>query len=353
MANLGVRTLLSALRLARPAPGRWDRARRGWFVLGVLAFLSIVVVAASPWPKTDFDAYYRAAERIGRGENPYRLDDLGYQHTYRYPPSFAYLLSPLARVGYSWAGLLWFAGIWLTLAACLALSVYLVYGSRLRPAGVGSAALVALLACGCYACHNLFQGQLGAGLALACLGWAACQQKGWNFRGGLLLAAGCAIKVAPVVLLPYLVLRGDWRGLAGAAVGGVLLVSAPALSFGVNGTVELHRDWLRHTNETQVPSQNYRHGNQGLMGQLARLPHVSNGFFLTSPDDLANLTRIYPLLVMGCGALLYAWLAWDLFALRRAADADRHRAARVPPHAPVRLHDARQPVARGGATSSS
>src|SRR5437868_12176317 len=37
-----------------------------------------------------------------------------------------------------------------------------------------------------------------------CLGWAACRRAGWRFSGGLLLAAGCGLKLAPLLLTPSL-----------------------------------------------------------------------------------------------------------------------------------------------------
>ena len=51
-------------------------------------------------------------------------------------------------------------------------------------------------------------------MTLTCLGWAAARRAGWHFSSGLLLAAGCVLKLAPVVLIPYLLVRKDWRGLA-------------------------------------------------------------------------------------------------------------------------------------------
>src|SRR5439155_4606289 len=110
------------------------------------------------------------------------------------------------------------------LAGCLALAVRLVFGPRPRPPATPAAALTAFFALSCYHCQNLYQGQVGLWTTLACLAWAVGRETGRNFAGGLALAAGCALKLAPVVFVPYLVLRKDWRGLAGVPVGGAIVV---------------------------------------------------------------------------------------------------------------------------------
>src|SRR4029077_17964733 len=139
-----------------------------------------------PWIKTDFDAYHRAAVRVSQGESPYRLDELGILHTYRYPPAFAYLMMPLGHLDCAWAGRIWFAGNWMTAGGCLFLGLSLVLGLRPWPAEAGALALLTLLVCSSYICSNLYQGQVGMAMVLACLGWAVCQRGGWNFSGGLL-----------------------------------------------------------------------------------------------------------------------------------------------------------------------
>jgi hypothetical protein len=309
--------------LTASAPPRWEQ--RGWLLVGSFVTLFLLVVLLAPWPRSDFDAYHRAAVRVGHGENPYQLDELGIHGTFRYPPFFAYLMMPLGELKIAWAGRIWVAVVLLNVAGSLLAALRLVQGPPPWPAGTGAVALTTLLACSMYCCHNLFQCQVAMAMTLCCLGWAACRRAGYSLAGGTLLALGCALKLAPVVLLPYLVLRGDWRGLAGAAMAGALIVLTPAPWVGVEGAVELHRDWLRHAEKTQVPVQNYRVGNQGLMGQIARLPHISNGKVCYSEANLAVLTKNFPLIVAGLGALLYGCLAWGLLGRPRLSGAAADR----------------------------
>lgn len=288
-----------------PTAVRW-----GWRVAAAALLLSLAVILVAPLLQREYEQYFRAAVRVGNGETPYVVDDLGHWHTFRYPPAFAYLVLPFGQIDPAWGARLWFVLNYAVLAGCCLLGAYLVLGPRPWSAEAGVLVLVALFACSCYNCGNFFQGQVALAMALACLGWAACRRAGRNFTGGALLAAGCVLKLAPVVLLPYLVLRRDWRGLAGAAAGGAFFLLLPSPWIGSEGTVRMHRAWLDHLSETQVPYFNYRPGNQGLMGLLARLPAVSNGGFLYSPENLAALVKVFPALVAGLGAILYAGIAW-------------------------------------------
>ena len=301
----------------------WER--RGWVVLGLFFILSLVVLLVMPWQKADFDAYHRAAVKVSQGKNPYVLDEFGVWFAYRYPPALAYLMTPLGHLDVGWAGRIWFVGNWLALVGCLLLSLSLVLGPRPWPAETGAVALLALYVCSCYTNQTLFQGQVSLLMVLACLGWAVCQRAGRNFSGGVLLAAGCALKLAPIVLVPYLVIRKDWRGLAGLVAGGLFFVLIPAPWVGVDGTVRLHLDWFRHAKVTQAPYMNYRVGNQGLMGMLSRLPPVSNGAVCYSATNLAALENSYPFLVAGLAAALYGWILRDRRARGKSLSSEQQR----------------------------
>ncbi len=288
-----------------------DWQRRAW-VLALLSFgLTSIVMLCMPWITIDFNEYHRAALRVSRGETPYQLDDLGYWHCYRYPPAFAYLMFPLAHLDVAWAGRIWFIFNWLMLAGCLLLALHLVLGRRPWPAGAGAIALIAVYACSFYNASNMFQGQVSQALTLACLAWALCQRTGWHFLGGLCLAAGCALKLAPIVLIPYLLVRKDWRSLAGLFFGGAICFLVPVPWIGVSGAAQVHQDWLIFLKDTQTEIHNYRPGNQGLMGVLARLPNFSNGEVCYSTANLAVLQKYYPFIIAGLGALLYGWIFRD------------------------------------------
>jgi Glycosyltransferase family 87 len=283
--------------------------------LGTLVVISFGSTTRPDCQDMDFGAYYRASAAVARGESPYIVDEHGPLGSYAYAPIYAYLCIPLSRLDYLWACRLWMAVNWAaTIAGCW-LVVRLVCGEeeRLRHTLPGLA--LALLASGAYLWTNLHMGQVAMLMFLGCLGWAWCQRHGKPFLGGLALATACALKVAPAVLLPYLVLRRDFRGLAGVAVGAAALFLVPAAWVDWDGTVQLHREWIGHTAATQIPAQTCRRGNQSLLAQLARLPGISCGDVCTAPDKLAILSRWYPFVLAGLGGIVYAW---SYRALRRS-----------------------------------
>jgi hypothetical protein len=286
-----------------------ERPWPAWFaavaLLACVAFSFWGTVDKPDCMDQDFGAYYRAAAAVADGQSPYFVEEHGALGTYPYAPVFPFLLMPLAQLDYLWACRVWLLVTWLTLAACGVLALRLS-----GAAGQWPVLAVALVPTAAYAWATLRVGQVSGLMLLGCLAWAVCRREGWRFVGGLVLAVPCALKLAPGILVVYLLLRRDYRGLAGVAAGTALLFGLPALWVGEDGALELHREWIRHTARTQVPIQVYRPGNQSLLGQLARLPAISNGHECYSADNLEELCRYYPLLVGVGGLLGLAALTW-------------------------------------------
>jgi Glycosyltransferase family 87 len=213
---------------------------------------------------------------------------------------------------------------WLATLGCFALALDLILGPR-RAQDCWPVALLAAVPTAAYLWASVRVGQVGAVLLLGCLGWAGCRRRGRPFLGGLLLAAACALKLAPGLLVPYLALRRDGRGLAGVLVGGLTLFLVPMAWVGWEGTVRLHCEWVGHTSATHVPEQTFRPGNQSLLAQLARLPRVSDGHKLYSAENLTRLHRLYPLLVLSLAAGLFLWIARDGRGASLSAEEQRRR----------------------------
>jgi hypothetical protein len=271
----------------------------------------------------DFGSYYRAGRAVARGATPYAVDEHGPLGVYPYAPAYAYLFAPLSCLDYFWACRLWLAVNWLVTLACVALAVALVLGPRREDRW--PVTLLALAPATAYFWANLRVGQVGALMLLGCLAWAVCRRRGRPFAGGLALASACALKLAPGLLVVYLALRRDLRGLAGALAGGLALFLLPAVWVGAGGTVRLHAEWIRHTAATHVAEQTFRPGNQSLLAQLARLPAVSDGHTLHSRDNLDTLYRFYPALVLALAAGLFVWILRDARAARALTPQEQRR----------------------------
>jgi hypothetical protein len=80
-------------------------------------------------------------------------------------------------------------------------------------------------------------------LAMLTLAWH-CVEKQRSGGGGLWLALAVSTKVYPIVLIPFFLLKRNWR-LVGAAGGGLVAMNVllPAVVFGPAETWRLHRDF--------------------------------------------------------------------------------------------------------------
>ncbi len=312
--------------VGRPAwrAERWPRAAALTLLAVAVAWSFRTTFGNPDCQDLDFGSYYRAGAAVARGQTPYTVDAHGPLGAYSYAPAYAYLFAPLSRLDYFWACRVWMALNWLATLGCFALALELIVGPRRRQ-GRWAVALLAAVPTAGYFWANVRVGQTGAVMLLLCLGWAVCRRRGRPFAGGLLLAAAGALKLATGLLVPYLALRRDWRGLAGVLVGGLALFLLPAAWVGWQGTVRLHREWVGHTSATHVPEQTFRPGNQSLLAQLARLPWVSDGHRLRSAENLARLHGLYPLLVLTVAAGVFLWVARDGRTATRAPEEQRRR----------------------------
>ena len=272
-----------------------------WVVLSAAAALSLartIGKTADAYQVHDFGAYYRAAGAVVRGETPYVIDEHGPTASFVYAPAFAYLLAPLSYLDYTWAGRLWMIGNWILFLTCIYLAMRLVApeeGNQWAVLWMGTLPVAG------YFWININSGQVGALMAALCLGWAVCQRQGRPFVGGILLAVATALKLAPALLAPYLIVRRDWRGLAGFLVGDLAMILVPVPWTGLEKAIQLHLEWGRHCHETQIADQTSRIENQSFLGALARLPGI----------DLPRLQQVYPLILLGLAGACYGWICWS------------------------------------------
>jgi len=300
----------TAVHFPAPASIRWLPWFAGLLIAGAVAFSFWGTIGKPDCMDLDFGSYYRAANAVAAGRSPYFVDEHGPLGTYPYAPVFPFLLIPLGQLDYLWACRAWLVVNWLALAACCALALRLVIDDDHRQTERWRILALALVPTAAYVWATLRVGQVSLLMLLCCLAWAACRRCGWRGLGGLFLAAACALKLSPGVLVVYLLLRRDLRGLAGVATGAALLFFAPALWVGMDSAVGLHGEWIRHTAATEAPVQIYRPGNQALLGQLARLPAISNGHYCYSQENLDLLCALYPCLVLTAAVFGFGAMAW-------------------------------------------
>jgi alpha-1,2-mannosyltransferase len=213
-----------------------------------------------PYNFFDLDFYRRSLDAVANGGLLY--DSLAY------PPVTMILLSPLRGLPMLAGNMLW-TGLSLLTAVGLAVGLahlttpVLAQGSRTRTTFVARAALAATLLLASFPMYSqLINGQLSL-LVLALVFVDATGLLPRKLQGSL-VGVAAALKLTPLIFLPYYVITRQWRQLVNAVV-----------SFGVTtaiGFVLFPRDsayfWL-HVNSSDVQGPT-RRDNVTLLGLLRR-----------------------------------------------------------------------------------
>jgi hypothetical protein len=194
----------------------------------------------------DFEVNYRAGQRLRSAETLYRIEDEHYM--FKYLPASAILYAPLTLVSLPAAKAIWYGLILI----CSALLVYLAH--RLLPHGERKSSwtwLLPALILGKYFFREWDLGQINTMVGVVLLGMTAClagerpaSRTGREIGAGLFWGMGVALKPYALIFLPYLVLKGRWRGLAAGmlAIGAALAI--PVFYYGLPGNLAVHREWF-------------------------------------------------------------------------------------------------------------
>ncbi len=219
----------------------------------------------------DAEVWYDAGRRVLSGQTLTQLPH------YRYPPTFAVMVAPLAALGFPAFFFIWYGTNLILFGISLRLTHRLTFGPSQsdhevvhQPTAVSTfrffdsspirwpAVLVAV-----FAIDNLLLGQTNI-LIMALVYWAFLEDmRGRQWRAGVPLAAAITIKIFPLPLLAYFL----YRRRLGVVAAGLLwsafflfLLPVPARGFQRNVT-EL-RDW-----SIRVAMPFVSHGRAGDWGQ--------------------------------------------------------------------------------------
>ena len=233
----------------------------GSIAIGLLGFLFI-----RNW--IDFPVYYAAGQSLISGRTDLYSPDfaLGRVMDYRYPPFFLVALMPLWFLPYTLAAYVWYLLSVLEIIGCILIVV------RVFPSFRGSWILWVVVAFGViqYFVMALHYGNahlLATFLLFASL-YYVLQQK--DLAAAALMALAITIKLTPVLLLPYFVLKRRWTLLAAVCVFLVAVNIAPSIHFGFRGNSELLRSWYGHVVASQDFHEDNGPINLALKGQLRR-----------------------------------------------------------------------------------
>ncbi|MGH9822555.1 MAG: glycosyltransferase family 87 protein [Blastocatellia bacterium] len=278
-------------------PGRMDMAGqkiskrfsvRTLILLAALIGIAVLLGFVFTRRMVDFPVYYAAGKSLisGRGDLYSPTFARSPVMDYRYPPFFLISFLPLWHLGYPLAAYIWYGFEVLDIAICVwAVRSALIFArkpglkmldrspharSSVKPKSGAKIAVVSVLITGQYFVMSLHYGNaqlLATALLLASL-YLAVKRR--DVPAGLLMALSIAIKLVPVLLLPYFFVRRRWKYLACTTLCLVAINLAPAVYFGFRSNIALTGEWYRHVIADQEFHEINGPINLSLKGQMQR-----------------------------------------------------------------------------------
>jgi len=286
----------SGVQLA-PEPTAGSALRwKGTLVLSGMALLAIVLFFSYVRRPGDFIGYAAAGNAVLTGADIYNDTPPGLNN---WPPFFSLLCVPLAlmdRVSPYFARGFWIILNYGVLLLILDMVSRLVYGRRLTLSGANatvslasSAILIPLVLTLPFLLYHFLYHQVNLIIFALTLRGLMLQENGRGFLGGLSLGLAAAMKVMPVLFVPYLAYRGRWKPALYAFAATVAFSVSPILILGPN------RFWLDFNTWLTICRQNpwgTGSANQSVYAMWDRflghgiVPFVSPGtFFLPMSGD--------------------------------------------------------------------
>ena len=281
-------------------------------VAGGLAFTLGFVYYAYHHPM-DFRVYYYGARGVFDGTRPvYGLTSgLGWPMHYRYPPLFLFLFAPFATLPIAWGAAVWVILKVIVLAALLRLA----FGCGLKLSTVSlTSAVIPLVFITPYIIEEFRYGNAQFFVFALTLAALLLKEKR-PVLASASLALGISIKVWPLLFLPYLAMRRNWKMAGYTLIFVAILSMLPALYFGLGGNFRLLQQWFAQEAHTQLSESEIWFPNQSLRGVLMRYLTVID--YSQVPDSnypKVNISSVDPSLVrliwFGISGVVYIGFLW-------------------------------------------
>jgi arabinofuranan 3-O-arabinosyltransferase len=260
----------------------------------LLLALAIWVFVYKAGPKMpDFEVYWRAADRAADAAPLYRTDDGHFQ--FKYLPAFAVLAIPLGFVPIYPAKALWFFASIAMLVILVRMNLNLLPQRRRSTRWLVGVTIVVM---GKFYAHELVLGQVNIAFALVATCALISMKAGREAIAGLLVALAIVIKPYAVLFLPWLVARRLPASAVMGCVGLAVALALPVVAYGIEGNIDLHREWWRTVTETTAPNLNV-HDNISL---------AAMSFRWFGPGDLAaRVPYVAAAVLLGVVGLVFLW----------------------------------------------
>ena len=263
-----------------------------------------------PYAWSDFATFYAASQNFANGLDPYdrsallaagRDDFGGWIGGYYYPPPFAAVaVRPLAALPFDTARRLWVLGEAIAFVVALALLARrLGADATMRAAGVAALGLL-------YApmALDLRLGSVSGILLLLVAAFLHEWHRRHRARAAALLAAAALLKVAPVLLLVYLAVRGEWRFVLRTVASALGIMAACLPWTGIDAWI----GWATRVVPYLLSGNFSWFTNQSIDAFFWRLfvPNPDTSVWLASPTLQRTATALVAAVLLG----LVVRLAW-------------------------------------------
>ena len=252
-------------------------------------------------------------ESIARGENVY--NEWTKSGSFPYPPIAGLMLRPLTILPPVLSALVWFTLKVLMAAVAIRWSIRLAAGEKARFSMATMAAL--LILAGRPILSDLEHGNINILILFLVTGGLIAFRRGRDWLAGSLFGLATALKVTPILFVPYFAYKRQWR-VVGWSLGGLclFLLIVPGMILGNGRNWWLVWSWSGamvepYALEGKVETLQV---NQSLAGVWFRLVTAVPGLECDGDEFAVNLlsldTRIAFWAWKGIALAILAWVAW-------------------------------------------
>jgi hypothetical protein len=281
----------------------------------VLAVVILGYLRNSVLHFNDFKVTYRAGERALKQENLYNKADGHY--IFKYSPIFAVAVSPLGKIPYSFASIIWLFSMCLCLYYIVRMGKFMVMGDKSPPEYFYFLTIVLTSK---FLAREFWLGQTDFLQLLLLFLFINFYYRKKEIWGGLFLALSAMIKLTPLIFLPYFLYskcRDRPLGLSRTGLKTcpyivfytlafvILFLSLPALIYGWQRNISLLKDWYSFMSYSSPPLLAVDL-NQSIFGLFLRLftPSIYQVNILTLNSNLV-MTIIYVVIIISYLFLLF------------------------------------------------
>lgn len=191
----------------------------------------------------DFTSYLLSAQAVLHGENPFETDSV---FTYSYPMFLAFALIPLSLLPYWLSNFFWYLINVVSLLGSIVLLVKLTLKNLQTHWGphLYAPLVIALLLLTAVIQNHLLNGQVNFIVLLFCVLFLKYDSEDRGLLAAVFLALASAIKLVPLILFLFLLLRHKYKTLALSSVLFLAFCLMPVITLG-GDMFDIYGDYVR------------------------------------------------------------------------------------------------------------